>query len=81
MKVRDQTTDSHGLPLAPGLRVRVLSEEDQLEGRIVRVVGDYDVVTVMIEEKIGRVERMYPCSEIEVVVPAQASRQIRRSVA
>jgi len=81
MKPREQATDCNGIPLASGLRVRLLGEVGQPEAQIVRIVGDYDMVTVMLESRTGRMERMYPCSEISVVTPAHADQQVRRSVA
>ncbi len=81
MKTRDQATDRYGLPLAPGLMVRVLDAAGHLEGKIVRVLGDYDVVTVLIEDRTGRAEGMYPCAGIEVLMPARATARIRQDVA
>ncbi len=81
MKTRDQATDHRGLPLAPGLPVRWLDGTGEPEARIVRMVGDYDLVTIVMEDKSGRVERMVPCAEIELVVPARVTVQSRRSVA
>ncbi len=81
MKTREQATDRHGLPLAPGLIVRVLSETGEPEARVVRVLGDYDAVTALIDAKAGRAERMVPCAEIEVLTPARTIPQSRRSVA
>lgn len=80
MKIRDQATDRHGLPLAPGLVVRVLDTARQLEATIVRVLGDYGVVTVLVEDRSGRAERMYPVDGIEVMVPAAPARS-RQDVA
>ncbi len=59
----------------------MLGEVAQPEARIVRVIGDYGVVTVMIEGRSGKVERMYACSEIEVLAPARVSPQVGRNVA
>jgi len=42
MKTREQAVDCQGLPLAPGLLVRLLGEAAQPEARIVRVIGDYE---------------------------------------
>ncbi len=81
MKTRDQATDHHGLPLAPGLSVRWLDGAGQPEARIVRVVGDYDLVTVVMEDGAGRVERMVPCVEIELLIPTRVTSQTRRSAA
>jgi hypothetical protein len=80
-KTREQAIDRNGLPLAPGVLVRLMGEATQLEGRIVRVIGDYDTVTVVIEERNGKVERMYPCTEIEVLAPTRVSPQPRTSAA
>ncbi len=66
MKAREQAADKNGRPLAPGTRVRVLVEDGQPEGTIVRLIGDYDVITVLVEQK-GKVERMYQGSEVEAV--------------
>jgi hypothetical protein len=81
MKTREQAVDCQGLPLAPGLLVRLLGEAAQPEARIVRVIGDYNVVTVMIEDRTGKVERMYACAEIEVLAPARVNLQVGRNVA
>jgi hypothetical protein len=81
MKTREQAVDCQGLPLAPGLLVRLLGEAAQHEARIVRVIGDYNVVTVMIEDRTGKVERMYACAEIEVLAPARVNLQVGRNVA
>lgn len=66
MKMREQATDRHGRPLLPGMKVRVVGEDGQPEGTIVRLVGDYDVVTVLIDQK-GKAERMYQSSEVEAL--------------
>lgn len=66
MKTREQGTDRHGRPLSPGMKVRVVGEDGQPEGTIVRLVGDYDVVTVLIDQK-GKAERMYQSSEVEAL--------------
>lgn len=81
MQTRDQATDRRGLPLAPGLSVRWLDGAGQPEARIVRVVGDYDLVTVVMDDGAGRAERMVPCAEIELLVPARVTVQTRRNVA
>ncbi len=80
MKGREQATDRHGVPLAPDLPVRVPADSGDLEARIVRVIGDYGVATVVVEAKAGRTERMVPCAEIEVLA-AGTGRRERRSVA
>lgn len=66
MKIREQATDRHGRPLLPGMKVRVVGTDGQPEGTIVRLVGDYDVVTVLIDQK-GKAERMYQSSEVEAL--------------
>ncbi|TMJ06156.1 MAG: hypothetical protein E6G99_09290 [Bacillati bacterium ANGP1] len=81
MKTRDQATDRHGLPLAPGLVVRVLDAARQLEATIVRVLGDYGVVTVLVEDRNGRTERMYPTDGVELLVPARVPVRARQDVA
>lgn len=81
MKVREQATDSHGVPLAPDLLVRVPADAGYVEARIVRVIGDYGVATVVVESKAGRAERMVPCAEIEVLAAERAGQRARRSVA
>jgi hypothetical protein len=79
MNVREHATDHRGLPLAPGLSVRVLAEAGQPAAQVVRIVGDYDAVTVVLEGRTGRMERMYPCADVELVV--SSAEQKRRSVA
>lgn len=64
--VREQAADRRGRPLAPGTRVRVVGEDGQPEGAIVRVMADYDVVTVLIE-KGAKAERMYPVADVEAL--------------
>ncbi len=81
MKTREQAVDCRGLPLAPGLLVRLLGGAAQPEARIVRVIGDYGVVTVMIEDRTGKVERMYACAETEVLAPTRVSPLVGRKVA
>ena len=66
MMVREQATDRSGRPLAPGTRVRVVGEDGQPEGTVVRVLADYDVVTVLIE-KGAKTERMYPTADVEAL--------------
>lgn len=66
MKPREQVTDRNGRPLAPGTKVRVVGDDGQPEGTIVRLVGDYDAVTVLIDQK-GKTERMYRTTEVEAV--------------
>lgn len=59
----------------------MLGEVAQPEACIGRVIGDYGVVTVMIEDRTGKAERMYACSEIEVLAPPRVSPQVGRNVA
>ncbi len=66
MLVRERTTDRQGRSLGPGTRVRVLAEEGQPQGTVVRALSDYGAVTVMIE-KPTKAERMYRLSEVEVL--------------
>ncbi|OLC28426.1 MAG: hypothetical protein AUH31_09110 [Armatimonadetes bacterium 13_1_40CM_64_14] len=66
MAVREKSTDRQGRPLTPGARVRVLAEQGNPEASVVRVLDDYEVVTVQFE-KPTKVERMYKTSEVEVV--------------
>lgn len=64
---RQQTTDREGRPIIPGLKVKVVGEPGTPEGTIVRVLDDYDVLTVVIPEGRGQVERMYRTTDVEVV--------------
>lgn len=66
MLVREQAVDRSGRPLAPGTRVRVVGEDGQPEGTVVRVLADYNVVTVLIE-KGTKVERMYAAADVEAL--------------
>jgi hypothetical protein len=66
MKQRERATDRNGRPIAPGMKVRVLGEDGQPEGTVVRLLGDYDTVTVLIDQK-GKTERLYESAEVEVV--------------
>ncbi len=66
MKLREQATDRNGRPLAPGTKVRVVGENGQPEGTVVRLVGDYDEVTVLLDQK-GKTERMYRTLEVEAL--------------
>ncbi len=66
MLVREQGTDRQGRPLGPGTRVRVLVEDSQPQGTVVRTLSDYGVVTVLFE-KPTKAERMYRVSEVEVL--------------
>ncbi len=81
MKTREQAIDRNGLPLAPGLLVRLPDGAVQPEARVVRIIGDYDVVTVVIEDRTGKVERMYACTEIEVLATTRVRPQVGRNVA
>lgn len=67
MTGRKQATDRRGRPLIPGTRVQVVAEAGGPEGTVVRVLDDYEVVTVLIEEKGGKVERMYPGEGVEAL--------------
>lgn len=64
--VRGRAADRRGRALTTGTRVRVASEEGQLEGTIVRVLDDYGAVTVLIE-KPTKAERMVPAREVEAL--------------
>lgn len=66
VNVRAQGTDRNGRPIKPGDRVKVIGENGQPEGTIVRVVPDYEVATVLLEQK-GKVERMYPTTDLQAV--------------
>ena len=66
MVVREQSTDRRGRPLAPGTRVRVVAEQGQPEGSVVRVLSEYGAVTVLLE-KPAKAERMYPINEVEAL--------------
>lgn len=59
-------TDRRGRPLVSGLRVRVLRDPPQ-EGEIRRVVPRYAVLTVLVEAKAGKTERMVRGEEVELV--------------
>lgn len=63
---REQATDRNGRAIQPGDRVKVVGEQGQPEGTIVRVIPDYQVATVLLEQK-GKVERMYPTADIEAL--------------
>jgi hypothetical protein len=63
---REQAADRHGRPIKPGERVKVVGEQGQPEGTIVRIVPEYQVATVLLEQK-GKVERMYPAADLEAV--------------
>lgn len=63
---RERTPDRRGRPLAAGARVRVLGEQGQPQGTVVRVLGDYRAVTVLLD-KPSKAERMYPAIEVEAL--------------
>lgn len=63
--VRGQTKDRRGRPLIPGMKVKVVGANGQLEGTVVRVLDDYGVLTVLVPEGRGQVERMFRISDIE----------------
>lgn len=67
MAEREQARDRTGRPLAPGMKVRVIGEDGQPEGTIIRVLGDYDQATVLIEQKNQKAERLYPGRDLEVL--------------
>lgn len=67
MTVRQQAADRNGRTLAPGMKVRVIGEGGQPEGTVVRVLGDYDQATVLIEQKNQKAERLYPGRDLEVL--------------
>ncbi len=69
MTVRERTTDRQGRSLTPGSRVRLVVEDGQLEATVLRVLDDYGVVTVVIEQKTSKVERMYRAVDIELLEP------------
>ena len=64
---REHTKDRLGHPVMPGTRVRLSAEDGQPEGTVLRVLDDYGLVTVVLEQKTGKVERTYRTAEIEVV--------------
>ena len=63
MVVREQSTDRHGRPLTPGTRVRVVAEQGQPEGSVVRVLSEYGAVTVLLE-KPAKAEPLLPLAEV-----------------
>jgi hypothetical protein len=65
MRIRERAPDRLGRPLTAGARVKVLGEEGQPEGTVVRVLGDYGAVTVLLE-KPTKAERMYRLDEVKV---------------
>lgn len=66
MVVRERVTDRSGRPLKAGTRVRVVGEQGQPEGTVVRVLGDYGMVSVLLE-KPAKAERMFPIAEVEAL--------------
>jgi hypothetical protein len=66
MSVRVRTPDRSGKPLELGTKVRVVGEQGRLEGTVVRVLGDYGVVTVLVE-KPTKAERMFRVADVEAV--------------
>ncbi len=64
--VSEQAADRNGRPIKAGDKVKVIGEQGQPDGTIVRVVPEYQVVTVLLEQK-GKVERMYPAKDIEAL--------------
>ncbi len=67
MGAREHTKDRLGHPVLPGTRVRLLVEDGQPEGTVLRVLDDYGLVTVVIEQKTSKVERVYRTAEIETL--------------
>ncbi len=67
MNDREKTSDRHGRPLVPGSRVRLLAENGQPEATVLRVLDDYGVVTVLIEQKTSKVERMHRTVDVEAL--------------
>jgi len=62
---RERTADRHGKPLTPGMRVKVVGMDGQPEGTVVRVLDDYGVLTVLLPEGRGQVERMVRTADVE----------------
>jgi len=69
MAARERVTDRAGRTLQAGARVRVVGEQGQPEGTVVRVLGDYGVVSVLVE-KPTKAERMYPVTDVETLEAA-----------
>lgn len=63
--VRQRTKDRKGKPLAPGMKVKVVGANGQLEGTVVRVLDDYGVLTVLVPEGRGQAERMFRINDVE----------------
>ncbi len=55
--------DQHGKPITRGARVR----SDGVEGVVRHVEPGYGVLTIIIEERTGKRERMVRASTVEVV--------------
>jgi len=64
---RERLLDRNGRPLVPGAKVKVIGEPGQPEGTVVRVLDDYAVLTVVIPEGRGQVERMVRAADVEAV--------------
>lgn len=65
--VRQQTKDRSERPLTPGTKVRIVSGDGKVEGTVVRVLDDYDVLTVLVPEGRAQAERMFRIHEVEAV--------------
>ena len=55
--------DRQGKPITPGARVR----SDGVEGVVERIEPGYGVLTIVIEERTGKRERMVRASTVEVL--------------
>lgn len=64
---RERTTDRNGNLIKSGTKVRVIGEDGQPEGTVVRVLDDYGVVTVLMPEGRGHAERMYRTGTVEAL--------------
>lgn len=64
---RERTTDRSGNTITAGTKVRVIGEDGQPEGTVVRVLDDYGVVTVLVPEGRGQAERMYRTGAVEAL--------------
>lgn len=63
--------DSNGRPITPGTRVRTGGEE----GVVGRVEPGYGVLTIVVEGRTGKSEKMVRASTVEVIVePASKAR-------
>jgi hypothetical protein len=58
--------DAHGLIIAPGARVR----SGDIEGTVRRVEPQYGMVTIIVETRTGKGERMVPAATVEVLEEA-----------